>query len=280
MILKKIRVAIKKTVGPKMERLAKEETAEQLSKKYGDLYRVEDEERRKLVLEKWNDAVLPEIEKTLENKDVEAFFIIVSSGHFPSRGKAYEAANSGFNNLLLPLISGLTQASHLYNMFSGFSSSPFKSSIARVYENFSMQEVKKANSSKDFEDIAYQIYKEGQAIVELIHGWCAACESVQEIKNLKAFLRVRSRGSEEVNEKVDTLLFYFIPKTTDAETAKFYYEFAESGSVTQMLAFEKWVDLWKTPQEAQEAYNKAPQNKTACSLTAYKKVKKLAYTAT
>lgn len=279
MIFKKIKVAIKKKVGPEIEKIEKKETAEQLRKRYGNLCGLENIERRKLVLEKWNNVVLPGIEKALENKDIEAFFTIVSSGHFPSSGKAYEVADNGLNNLLLPLISDLTRASHFYHMFGSYSSSNLKYSVARVYESFSIQEVRKANSPKDFKDIAPQIYKDGQAIVELIHKWCVACESVQDMKDLKDFLKGRW-GSEEVNKKADALLFCSIPKAIDIETAKLYYEFAEGNSVTQMLAFEKWVDLCKTPQEAQEAYKKAPYNKTACSLTAYKKVKELAYAAT
>lgn len=279
MVFKKIKATIKKKVDSGIEKPEKKETAEQLHKRHYDLYRDEEKGKRQLVLEKWNDVVLPEVEKALKDKDVEAFFRIVLSRDFPPSGRAHETANNGLNDLT-PLVSDLRQAHRLYALTWYSYSSSFKYSVEQILEKFSAQEVKKASGIENFKDIAPYVYKKGKSFKELIHKWCVACELVQEIKDLKDFLQRCSESSEEVDKKADELLFYYIPKATDIAVARSYYEFADEGGVTQMLAFEKWVDLCKTPQEAQEAYDKAPSGKIACSLTAYKRVRELAYAAT
>jgi hypothetical protein len=255
------------------------QTAEQAYKLYYDLW--EDEYKRNIVLEKWNQLVLPEVRSALENNDVEAFFEVVSHGHLPISGKACDVAVEGLS-AMVPLILNAVQAHKFYDRISSDHWLIMKA-VKTKWEELSLAEIEKASifSVSELKKAAYNTPNEERVIEKLLLKWTNACTSVYDIKDVKEFVQSRSSSwtYEIVDKTIDELLFFHIPRANDIETIKFYYNFAPEGGVAKLMAYEKWLMICITPQEAQEAFRNPPRGKEACSAAAYRRAKELISTA-
>jgi hypothetical protein len=115
------------------------------------------------------------------------------------------------------------------------------------------------------------------------------CSTIDELENLSSYISERQchrKCYEDSNridtsfitEKINSVIFAEVPKTEDPQLLKKYYNRASRDSAARILAFEKWLEQCRTPQEADEVFKEAQKNKMdKCLLKVYEKVKELSY---
>lgn len=261
---------------PKVESL--EKAYDLFHNKY---WREEKKEKREFVLEKWNELILPKIEELIEKKDVAGFFKLTGSFYFPPSGKAVDLAKEASEKLIL-LISTSNQAQNIYNSSDSCGrdhGNKFSLFLEERWKYVSRLEITKAEDFASLKQISPFIHSS-------LYNWyfsilCHYCNSIEEVKELNSVAhKTLSCGHSDIyeiiNKRIDAILFDQIPNISNIEEIQKYYRIAPSGSVTKMMAFEKWLELCKTPEQANEAYQSAPKDKIACSLQAYKKAVELA----
>lgn len=238
--------------------------------------RERDKEKRNIVLKKWNDLVLPKIEEAIEKKDVQEFFGIVLSQFFPPSGEAMDLALSWSETFVLN-VSSLSQVSEICRSFTRYDKehgNVFVSAIDKKWEIIAISEIEKTN---DFNSLKLILNEIPSTVYELFFTkWCSCSSSVNHIKevNYAASERISSCSGihQAIDKATDEILFDQIPKIKNINSIKEYYRIAPKKSATKLLAFEKWLELCKTPGEANEAYQVAPEGKQE---KAYQRVKEL-----
>lgn len=143
-----------------------------------------------------------------------------------------------------------------------------------------MAAVQKANTIKDLEAVSESIYGHGEAIKLLVSKWSNLCNTVEEIEKALSFaarkLNCNSKEYKMTWSRLESILFVEIPKAQDIKTIKWYYYSAPLESALRLLALERWLEICKTPEEANEAFKALPKEKEACRLAAYIRTKELA----
>lgn len=254
---------------------------------YNKYYRNRNDIKRSIVLEKWNEIFLPKIKEFSQKKDadlffekdVEEFFCFASSSYFPPEGKAKDQAVE-FGNKIYGSIT-LSQAVNINNSFSGYQKQHgniFVSAMKKKWEALAISEIEERN---DFDSLKPIISSIPSATYELFFkklcGYASSINHIKEMSRISAEVGSYSAVNEIIEKKTDKILFTQIPKIKDIDLIKECYRIAPFKSVTRIMAFEKWLELCKTPEEANEAFKSAPENKIMCSLSAYKKAKELTY---
>mgnify|MGYP000880882678 CR=1 FL=1 len=266
---------------PKIENL---EQAHELYYKY---LRDGNDIKRIVVLEKWNEMFLPKIQEfsqkkdadLLFEKDIENFFYFACSRYLPPEGKARDLAVE-FGNKIYGSIT-LSQAVKINNSFSGYQKTHgnnFVSAMKNKWQALAISEIEERN---DFDSLKLLISRIPSTTYELFFkklcGYASSINHIKEISRINAEVGSYSAVNKMIEKKTDKILFIQIPKIEDINLIKECYRIAPAKSVTTIMAFEKWLELCKTPEEANEAFKSAPENKIMCSLSAYKRAKELAY---
>lgn len=242
--------------------------------------------RRAYALQEWTKLYLPLIQKAIQDKDVDAFFELFSSYKMPPEGRAWDEAIA-VGELFVSRISTPQQADRAYqrqishNCYSSRSEGPYAKSIRERWDKLSAPEIEAANSIPEIKVALDNSYHGGKLFIVGMLKWADACHTVDEIKELTSYAltlscpKVDPSVAEIIKEKAISILLIETPKATSIEMIKSYYYFAPQKSAVKIFIFEKWLELCVTPEEANEAFIYAPEERVVCQLGAYKRMQEL-----
>lgn len=253
--------------------MPKVKTIEEAKKVYKNLYFNNNLQKKSYVIEKWNNLYLPKLEEIIKNKNADQLLEAIISSDFPPSGKSQTKIIKALTNFSVNFFTIM----QLKKAHDSLGRSDVKNYIKHIWYKNSFLEIERANNFEELKNISNYICSEGETIDALISKWLNFCFSVKEIKKIKDFYHNKNFYDSDIFLKIETkkdfILFLEIPKAQDIETIKDYYFLASSRSATKILAFEKWLELCTTIEEADEAYVNAPKDKNMCIINAYKKVK-------
>ena len=228
---------------------------------------------RELLLSRWNELVLPGLESAIANKDAKAFFTMAARGEIPLSGDAYVMEGKALK-IFIPLILTTKQAKQFYYMFGCPKFSNVALALMRRWEELFEIDLEQANSIDAIRVASENVPK--TKLKELVLKWSAVCTTMDEIKEVKEFIgtwRDESTYLEPlIKEKMNSLLFIYLPQTNDIETIESYYHLSDPQSIVRLLIFEKWIGLCTTFEAVDRAYQVAPDNQK-CVMSAFYKVK-------
>jgi len=243
-------------------------------------------ERSSLALAKWNELYLPKLEAIVAAKDVKAFFQSASSCEFPPEGKGREKATAWLQTMLSDLTSSAQMAA-FYNEFACCfpKDNLFSKMIIDKWDVLSQAETERANDLEALRAIGEHIHLKSDTVNLLTSKWVEHCQSFEQIQEVAFFFKDRRNYSigpvaqRKIRQKRESILFAAIPKAKDIETIKLYYSailYGSEDSAVTILAFEKWLSLCTTPEQANEVYQAAKRQEIdLCIRDAYRRVKAL-----
>jgi hypothetical protein len=242
--------------------------------------------RRAFALQEWTKLYLPLVQKAIQDKDVDAFFELFSSYMMPPEGKAWDEAIA-VGELFVSRISTPEQARKehqrqiSHNCYSSRREGIYAKSIEKRWDELSALEIEAAKSIPEIKIAVDNSFHGSKLFIVGMLKWTDACHTVDEIKELANYaLRlscpsVDSSVAEIIREKTVSILLAETPKVTDIETIKSYYRFAPQKTAVKIFIFEKWLELCTTPEQANEAFIYAPEERVVCQLGAYKRMQEL-----
>lgn len=247
--------------------------------------------RRAYALQEWTKLYLPLIQKAIQDKDVDAFFELFSSYKMPPEGKAWDEAVV-VGELFVSMISTPQQADKAYqrqishNCYPSRSEGLYTKSIRERWDKLSAPEIEAANSIPEIKVAVENSFFNGELFIKGMLKWVDACHTVNEIEeltnySLRSFCsKVHPTVLKAIEEKKVSVLLIETPKVIDIKTIKSYYHFAPQKTAVKIFIFEKWLELCSTPEEANEAFIYAPEERVVCQLGAYKRMQALLSTKT
>lgn len=153
-------------------------------------------------------------------------------------------------------------------------------SLKNKQHELCLQEVKQAKSIQVLREILENATVDTEAFLEGVDKWIGWCESSEEIRELRCFavnkysFQTRHPTIEKIDKVMEAILLREVPKTKDLERAKELFMMCNKMGATKLFAFETWLGLCQTAEQANEAFDWPPKQ---CKVKAYKKVKELAY---
>jgi hypothetical protein len=259
------------------------ETIEEAREKFKNIkYKnTDDHKRANEIMARWNELYLPDLEVAIASNDLDIFLKAVFSPDMPQRGPAYNLACKHFPEMLSQ-ISSLDQANTLYRANGGYHDDNFAIWLKSKFNEFCLIELEKTETFDALEALAKVTLTEEQPFEPVVGKWAEACATPEEIEKVKNFINERYSGrsylgsalKSKVNRKIESILFAEIPKANDIGTIIYFYSLAPEGAA-ELLAFEKWLMLCQTAEQANEAFRVLPKTKVACINAAYNKVREL-----
>lgn len=257
---------------------------------YDRFYEAKNSNKRKSALQEWNRFYFPVIQKVIQDKDIEGFFRVLTSGNMPPEGKAKDDAEAAID-LFVSMISAPQQARVCYQCFpynDGCVKKGHASKVIKRWDELSLPEIENAKTIPEIRVAVDNSFYNKDLFIKGIFKWADACQTVGEIKELSEYAvnrssyrdSIHSSITEAIYRKKISILLLETPKVTDIETIKSYYHFAPEKSAIEIFIFERWLGLCTTPEQANEAFINAPEGRVACQLGAYKKVRDLALSTT
>ncbi|MFA5071787.1 MAG: hypothetical protein WC511_05515 [Candidatus Pacearchaeota archaeon] len=247
--------------------------------------------RRAYALQEWTKLYLPLVQKAIQDKDVDAFFELFSSYKMPPEGKAWDEAiavgESFVSRISTPQQADKAhqrQVSH--NCYSSRNEGPYAQSIRKKWDELSAPEIEAANSIPEIKTAVDNSFHGSKLFIVGMLKWADTCHTVDEIKELTSYALTLSCPKadtsvvEIIREKAVSILLIETPKVIDIKTIKSYYHFAPQKSAVKIFIFERWLELCTTPEQANEAFIYAPEERVVCQLGAYKKMQALLSTKT
>ncbi|MFZ3057990.1 MAG: hypothetical protein WA092_03030 [Minisyncoccales bacterium] len=241
--------------------------------------------KRAFALQEWTNLYLPLIQKAIQDKDVDAFFKLVASYSMPPEGKAWDEAVAVAESFI-SMISTSQQAKNIYPQqnscgYSGHNKVYCSKNIEKRWNELSAPEIEAAKSIAEIKIAVENSFFNGELFIKGMLKWVDACHTVDEIEKLMNhissyyYTKISPIVSEAIKEKTVSVLLAETPKVTDIKTIKSYYHFAPQKSAVRIFIFERWLELCTTPEEANEAFIYAPEERVVCQLGAYKRMQAL-----
>jgi hypothetical protein len=278
---------MRKVVGTK-EKMPKIETIEEakaLFKKrneacHGAYY---DDPVAVFVLKRWEELYRPIIGGSIKSRNFGLFFEAITSLDRPDmRGELFKEAREA-----IPSMVALITTPEEARVYSE------KGTFMREYVNSHWDELSlvEVDSAKTFGECQTALEKARPFSEVFWYGLKKLAGLASKTREIQAIMAYRADGYfcnsfgrwEEVilviRQRAEAIVFEKIKDMNDIEEVSYYYDLCPENGAGRFLCIERWVDLCKTPQDANDLFKKIPQDNIVCRLKAYKKLAEILETS-
>lgn len=221
----------------------------------------------------------PELKEIVEEKNTDQLMEFLCSRDSTIRlnPSLFKLCLQFFKEEVIITMNDLESISVYHYRLKEISDDQFSMTIFNHWKDLSLSAIERAEYLNTIKNIfPFLCLKNDEVNTRVFVKWMQFCETIDDLlcinQNAKRYF---SRSI--IEESIDSFLFRAIPMAKDISEIKKCFKLASSTSSAKILAYEKWLELCTTPEEANEVFNNTANSELMCKLKAYDKIKELSY---
>ncbi len=241
-------------------------------------------------LKRWDQQYLVFLESAIDSNDYNQFFAAILSDDMPScpievngimqKTHCIQMARIMASSFIYKLDQArIAKDYYCKLMHINILSESQIDDLMKVRKNLSIMEINEAENISEIKEALQSTVIGKSVFCQGIKKWLNFCLTIEDFKNLKSYIKEIYSPNDiplelkVIDEAMEKIMLKEIPMTKSIERAKKLFFLYENNDAIKFFAFECWLNLCRTAEEANEAFNHAPRE---CKMKTYKRMKKLA----